>query len=241
MSIDMQQIKLSNMRIDVIQKDIKNIHLSVYPPAGRVRISAPLRMDLETIRVFAISKLSWIKKQQQRLLRQEREAPRECLTRESHYYMGKRCLMKVIEHNAAPRVILKHSAVELYVRPHTSIEKKRIVLEEWYRRKLKEIASGYVEYWMKKMRVEDVEYAIKKMKTKWGSCSREAKRIWLNLELAKKPKECIEYIIVHEMVHLLERHHNERFIAYMDNYLPKWRFYKEELNRSPLRHENWDY
>ena len=238
MSIDMQQIQLSNLHIDVIQK---NIHLSVYPPIGRVRISAPLRMDLETIRVFAISKLSWIKKQQQKLLGQERETPREYLTQESHYYLGKRYLLKVVKHNATPKVVLKHSAIELYVRPDTSIEKKRVVLKEWYRQKLKEIVPEYIVYWKKKMRLEDVEYAIKKMKTKWGTCNREAKRIWLNLELAKKPKECIEYIIVHEMIHLLERHHNERFIAYINSYLPKWRFCKEELNKSPWRHENWSY
>ncbi|MDG6028081.1 MAG: M48 family peptidase [Candidatus Brocadia sp.] len=237
----MQQIQLSNLPVDVIQKDIKHIHLSVYPPTGRVRISAPLRMDMETIRVFAISKLSWIKKQQQKLLGQEREAPREFLTQESHYYLGKRYLMKVIEHNAAPKVILKHSAIELYVRPDTRREKKRVVLDEWYRQKLKEIVPEYIAYWKQKMRLEEVEYAIKQMKTKWGTCNREAKRIWLNLELAKKPKGCIEYIIVHEMVHLLERHHSEKFIAYMDNYLPKWRFYKEALNNSPLRHENWSY
>ncbi|MCF6155665.1 MAG: M48 family peptidase [Candidatus Brocadia sp.] len=237
----MQQIQLSNLPIDVIQKDIKNIHLGVYPPIGRVRISAPLRMDLETIRVFALSKLSWIKKQQQKLLSQERETPREFLTQESHYYLGKRYLLKVFEHNAAPKVILKHSVLELYVRPGASIEKKRVVLEEWYRQKLKEIVPEYIACWKKKMRLDGVEYAIKKMKTKWGTCNREAKRIWLNLELAKKSKECIEYIIVHEMVHLLERHHNERFIAYMDTYLLKWRFYKEELNKSPLRHENWSY
>ncbi|TVM00799.1 MAG: metal-dependent hydrolase [Candidatus Brocadia sp. WS118] len=237
----MHQIQLRNLPIDVIQKDIKHIHLSVYPPLGRVRISAPLRMDLETIRVFAISKLSWIKKQQQRLLSQEREAPREYLTQESHYYLGKRYLMKVIEHNATPKVILKHNAIELYVRPDTSAEKKRVVLDKWYRKKLKEIVPEYIAYWKKKMRLEDVEYALKRMKTKWGTCTREARRIWLNLELAKKPKECIEYIIVHEMVHLLERHHNERFIAYMNNYLPRWRFCKEELNKSPLPHENWSY
>ena len=241
MSIDMQQIQLSNLPIDVIQKDIKHIHLSVYPPIGRVRISAPLRMDLETIRVFAISKLGWIKKQQQKLLSQEREVPREFLTQESHYYLGKRYLIKVIEYNAVPKVILKHNSIELYVRPDTSREKKRAVLDEWYRQKLKEIVPEYIAYWKKKMRLEDIEYVIKKMKTKWGTCNREAKRIWLNLELAKKQKACIEYIIVHEMVHLLERHHNERFIAYMDNYLPKWRFCKEELNKSPLRHENWSY
>lgn len=237
----MQQIQLSNLPIDVIQKDIKHIHLSVYPPIGRVRISAPLRMDLETIRVFAISKLGWIKKQQQKLLSQEREVPREFLTQESHYYLGKRYLIKVIEYNAVPKVILKHNSIELYVRPDTSREKKRAVLDEWYRQKLKEIVPEYIAYWKKKMRLEDIEYVIKKMKTKWGTCNREAKRIWLNLELAKKQKACIEYIIVHEMVHLLERHHNERFIAYMDNYLPKWRFCKEELNKSPLRHENWSY
>ncbi|KKO19116.1 MAG: M48 family metallopeptidase [Candidatus Brocadia sp.] len=233
----MLQIKLSNLPIDVIQKDIKHIHLSVYPPIGRVRISAPLRMDLETIRVFALSKLNWIKKQQQKLLDQERETPREYVTQESHYYLGKRYLMKVIEHNAAPRVVLKHSAIELYIRPDISREKKRAVLDEWYRQKLKEIVPEYIAYWKEKMKLEGIEYAIKKMKTKWGTCNREAKRIWLNLELAKKPKECIEYIIVHEMVHLLERHHNERFIAYVDKYLPKWRFYKEGLNKRPLGHE----
>lgn len=237
----MQQIQLSNLPIDVIQKDIKHIHLSVYPPTGRVRISAPLRMDMETIRVFALSKLSWIKKQQQRLLNQEREAPREYLTQESHYYLGKRYLMKVIEHNAAPKVILKHSSIDLYVRHDTRREKRGVVLDEWYRHKLKEIVPEYITFWKKKMRLREVVYAIKKMKTKWGTCNREAKRIWLNLELAKKPKECIEYIIVHEMVHLLERHHNERFIAYMDNHLPRWRLCKEELNKSPLRHENWSY
>lgn len=237
----MQQIQLSNLHIDVIQKNIKNIHLSVYPPIGRVRISAPLRMDLETIRVFAISKLSWIKKQQQKLLSQERETPREYLTQESHYCLGRRYLMKVIEHNATPKVILKHSVIELYVRPDTSREKRRVVLDEWYRQKLKGIVPEYIAYWKKQIKLKDVEYAIKKMKTKWGTCTREAKRIWLNLELAKKPKECIEYIIVHEMIHLLERHHNERFIAYMDKYLPRWKFCKEELNKSPLRHENWSY
>ncbi len=212
----MQQIQLSNLPIDVIQKNIKNIHLSVYPPTGRVRISAPLRMDLGTIRVFAISKLNWIKKQQQKLRSQERETPREYVTQESHYYLGRRYLMKVIEQHAAPKVILKHSILELHVKPGAGIEKKRDVLDEWYRQKLKEIVPGYIEYWKEKMRLNAVNYAIKKMKTKWGTCNREAKRIWLNLELARKPKECIEYIIVHEMVHLLERHHNERFVAYMD-------------------------
>jgi predicted metal-dependent hydrolase len=237
----MPQIMLGDISIDVVQKDIKNVHLSVYPPSGRVRISAPIRMDLDTIRVFAISKLSWIRKQQSKLRSQERETPREYITRESHYYLGKRYLLKVIEHDAATKVEIKHDIIEMYIRPNTGSEKREKILNEWYRHRLKEIIPGIIVPYENAMQVNVAEFAVKKMKTKWGACNREAKRIWLNLELAKKPRECIEYIVVHEMVHLLERHHNERFIAFMEKFLPKWKFYKEELNRRPLRHENWSY
>ena len=237
----MKQLQLGNIIVDVVQKDIKNIHLSVYPPTGRVRISAPFRMNLDTIRVFAISKLSWIKKQQTKLRTQEREAPREFLNRESHYFNGKRYLLKVIEQDAAPRVELKHSKIELYIRPQTTKEKRKSILDEWYRNQLKASLPALIAKWEKKMNVKVNEFGIKKMKTKWGTCSREAKRLWLNLELAKKPGECLEYIVVHEMVHLLERNHNDRFISLMNELMPKWRFYKEELNRRPLRHENWSY
>lgn len=237
----MKQLHLGNITVHVVQKNIKNIHLSVYPPNGRVRISAPLRMNLDTIRVFAISKLSWIKKQQTKQRHQEREAPREFLNRESHYFNGNRYLLKIIEQAVPPRVVLKHSELELYVRPLTNREKKKAILDEWYRQQLKTSLPALIEKWEKKISVRVNEFGIKKMRTKWGTCNREAKRVWLNLELAKKPAECMEYVVVHEMVHLLERHHNEKFSAYMDSFLPKWRFYKEELNRRPLRHENWGY
>lgn len=237
----MQQIMLGDICIDVVHKDIKNLHLSVYPPSGRVRISAPLHMDTDIIRVFALSKLGWIKKQQSKLREQEREAPREYLNRESHYYLGKRYLLKVIEHTTSTKVVLMHSTIEIYVRENSSLEKSKAALESWYRQRLKEIVPKYIAKWEKLMKVQVEEFGIKKMKTKWGTCNREAGRIWINLELAKKPLHCIEYIIVHEMVHLLERKHNEIFIAYMDKFLPKWRFYKEELNKSPLRNENWSY
>lgn len=237
----MGKLNIGNITVDVVQKEIKNIHLSVYPPTGRVRISAPNRMDLNTIRVFAISKLGWIKKQQTKIRSQERETPREYITRESHYYMGKRYLLKVIEHNAPPKVEIKHETIEMYIKPNIGLGKKQEILDEWYRQRLKEITPGIIAHYENKLKVNVAEFAVKKMKTKWGTCNIEAKRIWLNLELAKKPKECIEYIAVHEMTHLLERLHNERFIAYIDKFLPKWRFYKEELNRSPLRHENWSY
>jgi len=237
----MQQIMLGDICIDVVHKDIKNLHLSVYPPAGKVRISAPLRMDTDTIRVFTISKLSWIKKQQSKLRSQERETPREYIARESHYYLGKRYLLKIIEHNASPRVGIKHGTIEIYIRPDTGLEKRKEILDEWYRKGLKAIIPGIIAQYENKLKVNVAEFAVKKMKTKWGTCNREAGRIWLNLELAKKTLHCIEYIIVHELLHLLERKHNEVFISYMDKFLPKWRFYKEELNRSPLRHENWTY
>ncbi|MHB9071248.1 MAG: M48 family metallopeptidase [Sedimentisphaerales bacterium] len=237
----MQKIMLGNIYVDVVQKDIKNLHLSVYPPTGKVRIAAPLRMDLETIRIFAISKLSWIKKQQNKLLGQEREAPREYITRESHRYLGKRYLLKIIEHEAPPMVVIKHKTLEMYVRPNTNIKQRHSILEEWYRRKLKEILPELIAKLEKKIHITVEDFGIKKMKTKWGTCNAEAKRIWINLELAKKPIHCLEYILVHEMTHLLERHHNALFTAYMDKYIPQWRSYKQDLNRFPVSHIDWKY
>ncbi len=237
----MQQIILGDIHIDVVHKNIKNVHLSVHPPNGRVRVSAPLRMDIDTIRVFVISKLGWIKKQQVKLREQVRESPREYINRESHYYLGKRYLLKVIESSMPAKIVRKHDILELHIDSNSSSEKRRTTLENWYRQQLKEIVPKYIQKWEAKINVKVKEYAIKKMKTKWGTCNREAGRIWLNLELIKKPILCIEYIIVHEMVHLLERKHNENFILHMDKLMPKWRFYREELNRSPLRHENWSY
>jgi len=241
MNTNMEQLRLGELIIDVEQKDIKNIHLSVYPPVGKVRIAAPLRMDLDTIRVYALSKLNWIRKQQEKFRGQDREAPREFLNRESHYFRGKRYLLQVIEVDAPPRVELKHSTLLLFVRPATTLEKRQTIIEEWYRAQLKMLVPELIEKWEKKLNIKVNEFGIKKMKTKWGTCNREAQRIWFNLELAKKPPECLEYIVVHEMVHLLERYHNDRFIAYMNQYLPKWKLYREILNRLPVKHENWNY
>ncbi len=237
----MSQIELGNITIDVEHKDIKNIHLSVYPPNGKVKISAPTRMDLDTIRVYAISKLQWIKKKQNQFRNQERETPREYLTKESHYFLGKRYLLKVIEHDASPSVTLTHREIIMYVRPGIPPNKKQEIMDEWYRRELKEIIPPLLSKWETIIGVKTNEFGIKKMKTKWGTCNPEKKRIWINLELAKKPVECIEYIVVHELVHLLERTHNERFIGYMDEFMPKWRFYREELNRLPFSHTEWKY
>jgi predicted metal-dependent hydrolase len=237
----MQQINLGDIVVDVVQKDIKHLHLSVYPPTGRVKIAAPERMNIDTIRIYAISKLDWIRKQQAKQKAQEREAPRDYLTRESHYYLGKRYLLKVIERDAAPTVILKQRSIDIYVRPGADRAKKQEVLESWYRQQLKDMIPGYISKWEKKMGVSVAEFAVKKMRTKWGTCNASAARVWLNLELVKKPSQCIEYIVVHEMTHLLERSHNARFVAYMDKFLPQWRQHKHELNKLPVSHVNWGY
>ncbi len=237
----MEELYLGELTIEVELKDIKNIHLSVNPPNGRVRIAAPKRMELDTIRVYAISKLGWIRQQQKKFDAQERESPRAYINRERHYFLGKRYLLKVIEHDAVPKVEVKQSTLDLYVRPGSDKEKRQTILQEWYRQQLRAIAHQTVSEWEKKMGVSVRELGIKKMKTKWGTCNIEARRIWLNLELAKKPIHCIEYIIVHEMVHLLERNHNDKFITYMNHYLPEWRHFKEELNRLPVSHVDWGY
>lgn len=235
------ELQIGDLLIDVIYKDIKNIHLSVHPPTGRVRMSAPHRVKLDTLRVFAISKINWIRKQQERLKNQARETKREFINRESHYFLGKRYLLKVIEHSSSPKVQLNHDKIELYIKPNTSRDKREILLNQWYRERLKELIPPYIEKWESIMNVKVDEYGIKRMKTRWGTCNIKAKRIWLNLELAKKPIECIEYIVVHEMVHLLEKKHNERFKSLMDYYLPMWKVYKKELNQQPISHFEWDY
>ena len=234
-------IELGDICLDVIHKNIKNVHLSVHPPNGRVTISAPIQMDLETIRLFSISKLGWIRKQQAKFANQKREAQREYVTRESHYYLGQRYLLKVLEHNAAPKVILKHNSIELYVRKDATTAQKEDLLQGWYRQQLRELISQYVAKFEKKMNIKVSDIRIRSMKTKWGTCNHEAKRIWLNTELAKKPIESIEYVLVHEMVHLIERNHNEKFIACMDKFLPKWKHLREDLNRSALGHVEWSY
>lgn len=241
MSISHTTIELGDISFDVIHKNIKNIHLSVHPPRGRVTIAAPLQMDLETIRLFSISKLGWIRKQQAKLMGQKRETAREYVNRESHYYLGERYLLKVVEEDAVPKIILKHNILELHVRKGTSTQQKEGILQGWYRQQLKMLVLKRLARLEKKMHVKVSEISIRTMKTKWGTCNSEVKRIWLNTELAKKPIEDIEYVLVHEMVHLLERNHNDRFVAYMDKFLPKWKHLREELNRSALGHVEWGY
>lgn len=242
MNIDKEQIEVAGIEIDVVRKDIKNMHLAVYPPKGRVRVAVPLRIDNESVRLFAISKLGWIKKQQKKFKDQVRETPREYVTGESHFYQGKRYLLNVIEGSGAAKVIVRNKKyIDLYAHPGSAVQQREHVLKEWHREQLKLIVPDLIHKWEEIMAVKANSWGIKQMRTKWGTCNIEAKRIWLNLELSKKPTVCIEYIIAHELVHLLERTHNDRFVAYMDQYMPNWRLVREQLNSLPVRHEGWGY
>jgi len=231
MTTEKTQITVSGIDIDVIKKDIKNMHLAVYPPTGRVRISSPDDMKTESIRLFAISKLGWIKKHIRNFEQQNRQPDREYIQRESHFFQGQRYLLNIIEKDTPPRVEIRNKKyMDLYVRPGSGIEKRKEVVKEFYRSELKKQIPPLIEKWEAKMGVEVNDWLVRQMKTKWGSCNTEEQRIILNLELAKKSKSCLEYVIVHEMVHLQERLHTERFKALLEKYMPKWRERREELN-----------
>lgn len=242
MSTEPVRITVDGLIIDVVRKDIKNLHLAVYPPHGRVRIAVPLRVDDEAVRLAVITRLGWIKRQQAKFEVQERQSARDYVTGESHYFQGARFLLNVVYQDGAPGVYLRNKTrLDLMVRPGSDTAQRERVLLAWYRRALKRLIPPLIARWESVIGVEIAEWGVKQMKTRWGTCNIDARRIWLNLELVKKPESCLEYIIVHEMVHLFERHHNDRFVAHMDKFMPQWRLFRDELNREPLGHAEWAY
>lgn len=235
-------IEVSGIGVEIRRKAIKNLHVGVYPPDGRVRVAAPRHLDDEAVRLAIVSRLSWIRRQQQSFAQQTRQSAREMVTGESHYFEGKRYRLNVVEQSGNPCVrVVNNSTLELRIPPGTHQESRQQIFERWYRRQLKAQVPALLSHWEGVVGVEVADCRVKKMKTKWGSCNVEAKRIWLNLELVKKPSPCLEYILVHEMVHFLERHHTNRFRDLMDQFMPDWRLRKAELNETPLAHEDWSY
>jgi len=235
------QIDLGEMQIEVLRKNIKNLHLSVLPPLGKVRIAAPAHMNLDTIRVFVISRLAWIRSQQRRMQAQEREAPREYLDRESHYVWGRRYLLKRVEKDAAPAIELKHSKLVMQVRPGTDEARSQEILDSWYREQIRAVVPELIAKWEPVIGVQVGRVFVQRMKTRWGSCNPASGAIRLNTDLARKPPDCLEYIVVHEMTHLLEPTHNARFGALIELFLPQWQHVRDQLNGLPVRHENWGY
>lgn len=236
-----EHIELGDIRVEVQRKNNKHAHLYVYPPEGRVHISAPMHMGLDALRAFAISRLSWIKAQQRQMCAQPREPEREYLNRESHQVWCRRYLLEMIEVDAAPAVELKHSTLVLQVRPGSNEALRQEVLERWYRELLRAKLAELLDKWQSLMGVKAQRIFVQRMKTRWGSCNPTTGNIRLNTELAKKPPECLEYILVHELAHLIEPTHNARFLALLDRFIPHWRQIKDELNRLPVRHEKWDH
>ena len=235
MTIEPRRLSVGGVAVDVVRKHIKNLHLGVYPPGGHVRVAAPVAVSDETIRLAIVDKLGWIKRQRARFRSQLRQSKREMINRETHYFQGRRLRLRVHEHDAPPRVAIGGIAtMHLYVRPGMSVEQRRAALGKWYRQELRRLVHPVFEKWQERLGVEVAAWGIKRMKTKWGSCNSGARRIWLNLELVKKPARCLEYIIVHELLHLRHRHHDQNFVALMDQHLPAWRRIREELNREPL-------
>lgn len=242
MNIERQYLSVSGLRVEIVRKDIQNLHLGVYPPDGRVRAAVPSRMSDEAARLAVISRLPWIRKQRAQFAAQPRQSAREIVSGESHYFLGKRYRLRVVRQEGPAKVFVRgKSRIELHVRDAADLAERERALLGWYRRALRETARELLAKWQDILGVQVADCRIKRMKTRWGTCSVDAGRIWLNLELAKKPVPCIEYVLVHELTHLLERTHSERFVALMDRHLPQWRSIRDELNTAPLAHESWQW
>jgi len=241
MSINQSLLKVGGIEAVVLYKPVKNLHLNVLPPAGKVRVTAPQNMNDEAIRTFLATRISWIKKMQAKFKGQERQTPREYVSGETHYYFGKQYRLEVTENDGVPCISFKgKSKIVLSIKTKTSTLKREEIMQEWYRQELRNFLEEAIAKWEARIGVKVSSWGIRRMKTRWGTCNHKKKSIWLNLELAKKPVSCIEYVVVHELLHLIEKKHSDKFIALIKKYLPKWKSEKEELNRMILSHEKWN-
>ena len=242
MTTELRHVTVSGMRVEVVRKDIKNLHLGVYPPNGRVRVATPLVVSDDAVRLAVIDKLGWIRRQKAKFIAQPRQSQREMVNGESHYFLGRRYRLRIHEADRPAGVALRGIAsLDLFVRPGSDAGQRELVLLRWYREELKALAASLMAKWQPVLDVQVAAWGVKKMKTKWGSCNPSSRSVWLNLELAKRPVQCLEYIVVHELVHLIERNHTERFAALMDGFMPNWRACRELLNSGVLGHEVWEY
>lgn len=233
-------IQVGEIEVELTRKDVKNVHLSVHPPEGRVTLVAPKTTRVEVARAYAITKLRWIRAQQAKLRAQPRETRREFVTRESHYVWGRRYLLRVEEREAKPSIALDHRRLTLTVRPGSTSDQREKVLQEWHRQLLHEAVPPLIRKWERKLGVAVNAYFLQRMKTKWGSCNHQSRNIRLNTELVKKPRHLLEYVVVHEMVHLVEPTHSDRFVSLVSEHYPAWREARAELNELPLSSERWD-
>lgn len=233
-------LRVAGIDVDVVYKHIKNLHIAVYPPLGRVRVAAPDRLDNDAIRLAVVQRLPWIKKQREQLRSAVRQSEREMVTGESHYVWGQRYRMKLVNGPGRIRIDISGNKLTMMAPADSTAEQRRNAMEQWHRATLKQAIPALIAKWEPIIGRSVAKWTVRRMKTKWGSCNRESAHIWFNLELAKKNPNCLEYIVVHEITHLLERNHNERFAELMDQFLPDWRSRREDLNSAPLRNEQWE-
>ena len=237
-----RRIEVRGLAVEIVRKPIKHLHLGVHPPDGRVRVAAPPHVDDAAVRLAVVTRLGWIRRRRAEFERQARQSRRELVTGESHYVDGRRYRLDVVERAGTPAVRLTgNTRLLLQVRPGAGRDARDAVLQRWHRRRLQGRLPELLSRWEPRVGVPVAEARIRRMKTRWGTCNPDARRIWLNLELARKPPSCLEYVVVHEMAHLIERRHTDRFRALMDRLLPSWRLRRDELNRAPLAHEEWTY
>lgn len=239
MSTTNAYLTIRGIDIDVIYKDIKNLHIGVYPPMGRVRVAAPRRLDDDQVRLAVIQRLPWIKRQRAQLRSADRQSEREMVTGESHYVWGVRRRLKVVERPGRAHVEIDGDRLILYVSAGRNAEQRRTVLDTWYRAQLREAIPGLISAWESKLDTRVPDWIIRRMRTKWGTCNRETRRLTFNVELAKKHPDCLEYIVVHEMMHYFERNHGDQFTELMDDAMPDWRTRRDRLNAAPLTDEKW--
>lgn len=240
MSTNQSLLQVGGIEAVVLYKPVKNLHLNVLPPVGKVRVTAPLNMNDDAIRTFLATRISWIKKMQAKFKGQERQTPREYVSGETYYYFGKKYKLEVIETETTPIVEIKgKTKILLSIRPKTTVLKREEIMQNWYRDELRKFLDKAIDKWEKKIGVKTDRWGIRRMKTRWGTCNHKQNNIWLNLELAKKPESCIEYVVLHELLHLIEEKHSEIFTVLLNKYMPKWKSEKEELNRLILSHEEW--
>lgn len=241
MNTEAHQIIVGDMHVEVVRKPIKNLHVGVYPPHGRVRVAAPLSVNDDAVRLAVVTRMGWIKRQHAKFDAQPRQSARSFVSGESHYFLGQRYRLTLIEMPGAGHVHIRNGGrLELQVRPGSDQAARERVFLSWYRQELRSRAAPVIEYWAAAMEVPLPAWGIKRMKTKWGTCNVEGRRIWLNLEIIKKPPQCLEYVVVHELAHFFERNHSDRFVALMDKLFPQWRTVRDELNAAPLSHEEWE-
>ena len=242
MTTESYRLRVSGLQVEVLSKDIKNLHISIMPPDGRIRVSAPLNMSEESVRLAIVSKLSRIPREQNSFAAYIRESRKEMVSGESHFVDGNRYILELVKENTVPSItIKKKKTIELRARPNSSRDKREQIMQEWLRNRMRNNLAELIPKWESIIGVKASYYGIKRMRTKWGSCNSEQKRIWLNLELAKKTPQCLEYVLVHEIIHILEPKHSDRFFELLDEYMPTWRIHRDTLDKPPLVHVDWDY